>query len=345
MALKRVTIQDIADACGLSRNTVSKVFNGRGAVPESTKRTVILKAQELGYYQLPLEEERGEMPASGGNIALLTQSKPLNHNFGSFFITGFTNQICRAGYNLKMYEISPEELQSRVLPPHLLLKDIAGILGIELFDRGYLDMLCSIGLPTIFMDSCADAGRALLQGDIICMENYASSIALTRRLLEAGAREIGFVGDIGHCMSFEERWMGYQTALLEAGLAPCKACSILQKDSEAYGDTDWLLSQLDAMPRIPDAFVCANDYLAIHLMNALKRRGLSIPGDIMVTGFDGTSQSALVEPALTTVQIPSLEIGRMAADTLLARIRNPELPFSWTHIRTNPVWRNSTRAL
>ena len=57
----------------------------------------------------------------------------------------------------------------------------------------------------------------------------------------------------------------------------------------------------------------------------------------------GEAQSALVEPALTTVQIPSIEIGRMSADILLARIRNPKIPFSWTHIRTNPVWRKSTR--
>ena len=100
---------------------------------------------------------------------------------------------------------------------------------------------------------------------------------------------------------------------------------------------------MNHMPALPDAFVCANDYLAVHLMSAIKKKGLSIPDDIMVTGFDGTSQSALVEPALTTVQIPSIEIGRMSADILLARIRNPELPFSYTHIRTTPVWRKSTR--
>ena len=79
------------------------------------------------------------------------------------------------------------------------------------------------------------------------------------------------------------------------------------------------------------------------MMNAIKKKGLSIPGDVMVTGFDGTSQSALVDPPLTTVQIPSVEIGRMAAGLLLERIRNPELPFSWTHIRTTPVWRSTTR--
>jgi LacI family transcriptional regulator len=343
MALKRVTIQDIADACGLSRNTVSKVFNGRGAVPEATKKAVLQKAQELGYYQLPEEAAEHIAPAGSRNIALLTSSKPMNHNFGSFFITGFTDQICRAGYNLKMYEISPEELQNRTLPPHLLLKDTAGILGIELFDKAYLDMLCSVGLPTIFMDSFADAGRALLRGDLISMENYSSTITLTQRLIAAGAKEIGFVGDIRHCMSFEERWLGFCAAMRDANLVPAEACSILAKDSILYGNPDWLLMHLNKMPHIPDAFVCANDYLAIHLMTALKRKGLSIPADVMVTGFDGSPESAIVEPALSTAQIPSADIGRITADILLNRIQNPERPYMRTYVKTVPIFRESTR--
>ena len=151
------------------------------------------------------------------------------------------------------------------------------------------------------------------------------------------------MGDKEHCGSFYERWFGYRLGLEQAGIKPDESLCILAPDASPYNDPDWLISQMNRMPALPDAFVCANDYLAIHLMTALKKKGLSIPGDIMVTGFDGTSQSALVEPALTTVQIPSIEIGRMSADILLARIRNPELPFSWTHIRTNPVWRKSTR--
>lgn len=343
MALKRITIRDIAAACGLSRNTVSKVFNDRGSVPEATRRAVLLKARELGYFNLPVEDAGAGPSASGLKIALLTQSKPINHNFGAFFISGFTDQICRAGYNLQMYEIAPTELAERVLPPHLALNEIAGILTIELFDQAYLDMLCSVGLPTVFVDSFADSDSAVLKSDLISMENYASTIALTRRLLEAGARGIGFVGDIGHCLSFRERWMGYSSALREACLSPDEACSILAEDSAPYGDTDWLLEKLNGMPRIPDAFVCANDYLAIHLMAALKKKGIAIPGDVMVTGFDGSPESAVVEPALTTVQIPGAEIGRVTADILLNRIQNPERPFLRASVKTTPLFRASTR--
>ena len=344
MANKRVTMQDIADACGLSRNTVSKVFNNRGAVPSATRALILQKAGELGY-GLPADGKPEAPRPAAGSIALLTSNLPVDYHFGTFFVTTFTDQICRAGYTLKMFEISAEELQRKQLPPHFIPEQVAGIVAIELFDTDYLNMICSLGLPTVVIDSPVHALIHLFPCDFVSMENVASVSVVMKRLFALGARRVGFVGDKDHCGSFYERWFGYRMAQAQAGLKLDESICILAPDASPYNDPDWLADQLDRMPGLPDAFVCANDYLAIHLMNALKRRGLSIPGDIMVTGFDGTSQSALVEPALTTVQIPSLEIGRMAADTLLARIRNPELPFSWTHIRTNPVWRNSTRAL
>ena len=174
------------------------------------------------------------------------------------------------------------------------------------------------------------------------MENVASIIEVTKHLIALGARRIGFVGDRMHCGSFYERWFGFRLGMEQAGLPLDEQLCILAPDSSPYSDPGWLIDQMDRMPCLPDAFVCANDFLAIHLMNAIRKKGLSIPGDIMVTGFDGTSQSALVDPPLTTVQIPSVEIGRISADILLARIRSPELPCSWTRVRTNPVWREST---
>lgn len=118
-------MQDIADACGLSRNTVSKIFNGREGVPDSTRDLVLTKAQELGYHQAADAAPQAGQTSSGRNIALLTHSKPLNHNFGSLFITNFTDQICRSNYNLKVFEISDREYAQKVLPPRLVLEDIA----------------------------------------------------------------------------------------------------------------------------------------------------------------------------------------------------------------------------
>ena len=342
MALKRVTMQDIAEACGLSRNTVSKVFNDRGAVPEATKKLVLSKAQELGYYQPP-EELSEAVALNRGNIALLTQHKLMSHNFGVFFNTSFTDQISRSGYTIKIYEISSEELAEKRLPPHLKLEETAGILGIELFDRDYLDMICSLGIPTVFVDGYARIRREAVASDFVSMENVTSVRELVNRMIRAGARRIGFVGDIEHCNSFYERWFAYAFALRDAGLPLDRELCILAPDSAPYGETDWLLAQLDAMPELPDAFVCANDYLAIRLMTALKKRGLRIPEDVMVAGFDGSPEAGVVEPPLTTARIPTADIGRLAATMLINRITAPDRPFYWIYVQTSPVWGGSTR--
>lgn len=341
--IKRVTMQDIADACGLSRNTVSKIFNGRGAVPEVTRELVLTKAMELGYHQFGDSETQFTQKTVSGNIALLTHSKPFNHNFGSLFITNFTDQICRSGFNLKMFEISGEEYGKKQFPPHFIRQEIAGILAIELFDRDYTQMVCDLGLPTLFIDSYDGALEELMCCDLVYMENYASSIALTRRQIQAGAREIGFVGDISHCGSFRERWNGFQAALAEAGLPVRKELCVLADDSQPYGDVDWMEKQLNALPHIPDGFFCANDFLAIRVMQALRRKGLSVPENVMVTGFDGSPEASVIVPPLTTAEIPSAAIGRMSADMLLDRIETPNLPFRCSFIKTTPVWRDSVR--
>ena len=174
------------------------------------------------------------------------------------------------------------------------------------------------------------------------MENLSSTMALVEHVISRGARSIGFVGDPQHCNSFHERWFGFCSALSHAGLPLDRALCILDGDQSPYNDAAWLAERIGRMPQLPDALICVNDYIAIHVMSALKQLGLSIPAHIMVAGFDGTAQSAVVEPALTTVQIPGAEIGRVAADVLLNRIDNPGRQFISVYVKTTPVWREST---
>ena len=342
MAFKRVTMQDIADACGLSRNTVSKVFNERGGVPEATRLAVLAKARALGYIpgaqhvsvNLPAEHAR--------NIALLACNLPSDFHFCNFFIPAFAERISSFGYTFTVVKITPEELERRVLPAHLSLERTAGLLAIEVFDRAYMDMMCGLGLPTIFVDAWSGAFRSLLRCDVISMENVAGIMAVTDHVISKGARRLGFYGDITHCNSFLERWLGFRMALEQAGLPLDMDMCVIEKNIAAYTDVQWAGDRLRRMKALPDAFICANDYLAIRLMTALKQMGRRIPEDIMITGFDGQPQAAVVDPALTTVQIPSEEIGRLAAQIMLGRIQSPNHPYVFSHVRTTPVFRAST---
>lgn len=339
--LKRVTMQTIADACGLSRNTVSKIFNGRGTVPDSTKELVLAKARELGYF---VNAESVLAPPSR-NIALLTHSRPSLHAFGSLFITNFTDQICRSGFNLKIFEIGDKNYAVQSLPSHFIPEEISGIVTLELFDREYTQMLCGLGIPLILVDSFAGARGELIQCDLMYMENFASTAAMTSRMIAAGAKTVGFVGDIDHCCSFRERWYGFCSAMTDANLTVDKSLCILAEDSLSYGEVDWMQKMLDTLPYIPDAFVCCNDFIAIRVIWALQKRGLSVPENVMVTGFDGTNEAQVVSPTLTTSRIPNAEIGRSAADLLMERIADPTIPYRCTYLRTTPVWADSVRKI
>ncbi len=341
MAIRRITIQDIADACGLSRNTVSKVFNNRGAVQEPTRQLVLRKAMELGYYQLA-HEEAVQQELHMQNIALLTRQMPVDYHFGTFMIPSFAAQLSREGYTLMMQEISEEELRRLALPAHINPDQTAGILCIELFDRRYINWLLSLGLPLLLVDGPFNATTDAMNCDRISMENLASTMALVDHVISKGARKIGFVGDPNHCSSFHERWFGFRSALEGAGLPLNRALCILDGDESPYGDAGWLSARLLQMPQLPDALICVNDFIAIRVMTALKQLGVAIPGQVMVAGFDGTAQATVVEPALTTVQIPGIEIGRIAADMLLNRIANPCRPPISVYAKTTPIWREST---
>ncbi len=341
MALQRVTMQDIADSCGLSRNTVSKIFNDRGAVPEATRKMVLEKARELGYRQLPDEKPEREEPRNQ-NIALFTSHMPSDYHFGTFFVPAFAAQLSRAGYTLMMYELTEEEFAQNRLPAHISLEQTAGILGIELFSKPYLEMICRLGIPAIFVDAYAGANTSLLKYDLISMENVASTVAMVDHIVESGAWRLGFVGDRDHCNSFHERWIGFNLAVNKAGLTLDRDLSILDRDGPEYSDPEWYIGKLQRMPVLPDGLVCANDYIALHVMTALKQMGVAIPGRVMVAGFDGTPQSAVVEPALTTAQIPSADIGRLAAEILLDRLENPDRPYRTTYVNTVPLLRAST---
>lgn len=337
--IKRVTMQAIAEACGLSRNTVSKIFNGRGGVPDSTKDLVMAKAMELGYFQSGIEA-----PAPANRIiALLTHSKPTLHSFGSGFITNSTDQLCRSGYNLKIFEINDKNYAEKSLPSYFSLDEISGILTVELFDRDYTQMICNLGIPVLLVDSYADAPSDLLNCDLVYMENFASSCALTAQMIASGAKTLGFVGDINHCTSFRERWYGFQNTIVKNGLPLDKSLCILADDSSPYGEVDWMLDALNALPKIPDGFVCCNDFIAIRVMQALRMKGLSVPEDVMLTGFDGSTEAEVVYPPLSTAKIFGAEIGRTAANLLMDRINDPTLPCRTTYVRTSPIFTLSTR--
>ncbi|NEU27338.1 LacI family transcriptional regulator [Paenibacillus polymyxa] len=345
MKKEKVTIQDIADALGISRNTASKAINGSDSIPVDTRNKVIKKAIELKYKQFAYVETDSIIPKNQGNIALFTCNLPNSSHFGSFLISGLEKRISAEGYNLSIHIVRENETQAGILPNNFEASKVDGIICIEMFDPQYSELVTSLGLPTIFIDCSVDIFHPDLKADLLLMENEHSVYSVTKSLIDRGLTRIGFVGDYKHCKSFNERWVGYNRALIEAGLSVDLSSCIIDQDRNYFSESDWMDKQLEGISVLPSAFVCANDFIAVSVMKALKNKNLKIPEDIAVFGFDNAPESRIVEPHLSTVHIYNNEMGVTAAEMLLARVKDPSRPYQITHIRTEPIFRESTPTL
>ncbi|WP_339219440.1 LacI family DNA-binding transcriptional regulator [Paenibacillus sp. FSL H8-0332] len=341
MNKEKVTIQDIADSLGLSRNTVSKALNNNPSIPDETRSKVVRKAIDMNYKQFALFEQEGTPAKKTGNIALLTANMPNNSHFGTSLLSGLEQKISSEGFNLSIHIVRENELDSSALPVNFDKSKVDGIVCIELFDKSYSEFITSFGIPTLFIDASAELTFSEMKADLLLMENIHSTSSLTKKLIDEGITEIGFIGDSRHCMSFNERWDGFTKAMNAARIDLDESFCILE-DDRYIADYMWLKQRLASMTNLPPAFVCANDYIAINAIRILKDLNIQIPGEVRVCGFDNSPESRIVEPHLTTVHIHRSEMGFLAAEMLLSKIENPGRPPLVTHVKTMPVFRQST---
>lgn len=266
-----------------------------------------------------------------------------NQHMGFALLSIFGQTVSRSHFTLSLYPVSEEELHSLTLPPAAIPEHISAILCIEIFDRAYSEMLCSLKKPVLFIDAYAGAIHDNLKADIILMESQHHLSALIASVVrQYHLSRVGFVGPYLHCLSFYERWLGFHSALLACGLPYQEPLCILSQVDENYFNQDWLLAQLKRMEQLPELFVCTNDFAAFPLITVLRQLNLHVPSDVLVIGFDNSPQSSMSVPTLTTVDSLNDDIGVAAAALLMDRIQNPQLPSVTVHLPTRAVRREST---
>ena len=340
---KKVTIQDIADELGISRNTVSKAINNSEGIAEATRQKILQKAVEMGYKQFSYGSAiacavaaEEQSPGYRGEIALLTTQFLGQSHFGSVMLDRFQRELALAGYTLNTHRVMPENIADLTLPITFVRDRVSGIVCIEMFNRAYDEMVCALGLPTLFVDGPEKGDGFSLPCDQLYMENTAEITRFVRGMLARGMSRIGFVGNWAHCQSFYERYTAFRTAMLLAG-KPVEECFLIQ-----MMDMGSLEASLNSLTEFPEVFICANDFVAMDVVQILRRRGLRIPDDILICGFDDSPESRHFTPPLTTIHIHTQIMAYSAAQLLLARIKEPSLDFRTVYTETYLIEREST---
>lgn len=351
---ERVTIQDIADALGVSRNTVSKAINNTGILADATREKVLRKAMDMGYKQFSYVNIAGlgtpdklEPPTPKGEIALFNTGALGNSHFSSTMLDKFQRELSQLGYSFTMHRIREDEVSALQLPISFSAERTSGIICVELFDGEYASMLCELGTPILFVDSPVIGLGEPLKADCLYMENQSNIYSFISEMVRRGKTEIGFVGECLHCQSFFERYMGYRNAMYLLGLHyPKEYCitgnksGVRNPDSAAY--QEYLLECFQKMDSLPEVFICANDFVALDVMQVFKKLGISVPDDVWLCGFDDSPESKVVTPTLTTIHIHSQIMGFSAVHLLVSRIKEPSLNFRTMHTETSLIYREST---
>ena len=351
--MARITIQDIADELGLSRNTVSKAINNTGIIADATRETILKKAAEMGYKQFsyftPADvPSMAKAPESGKTeIAFFTTGRLDSSHFAATMLDKIQKQLGEAGYGMTIYRILKDDIEAMQLPVHFDINRVSGMICAELFDIGYCRMISDLSIPVLFIDTPVVYDKPLA-ADVLLMDNTASIYTFLGKIKARGKKRIGFVGEPGHCRSFYERYTALKNAADYFGLDYDPSYSVIYESLVPATYTDdmdfliYLKSRLSDMKILPEVLLCANDFVAIDTMRMCGELKIKIPDDIMICGFDDSSESRIVSPQLTTIHIHSQGMGSAAVGILLSRIREPGADFTTMYVSTDLIMRAST---
>ena len=307
----RVTIADVALHAGVSVSTVSKVINDRYGVAESTFARVRGVIDELGYHaSLAGQSLRSRRTNVIG--VLVRDIEP----FSAELLKGVGEGIHGTGYELVVFSGCGQPHDQAGWERRYLAR-ISGTLadGVILVTPGSVD--AAAGSPVVAVDHNVRSSAL----PTVDSENFLGAASAVEHLLALGHRRIGFVGGRPDLESARLREAAYRHALEQAGI-PVDPELVREGGYQPEGAREATDALLALEPR-PTAIFAANDVMALAAMSTVRARGLAIPDDVSIVGFDSVPESALATPPLTTVEQPIRQMGVEAVRILTELFADP----------------------
>lgn len=320
---KAATLRQVAELADVSMATASLVVNRKGEISFET-RSRVLQAMETLNYIPKRERPRGDSVAPETlntvrflKIARHGQTVNRDHNvFISDYIDGMSFEATRRDYFLQV--VSYENTDISEILDGLAGAELSGFiaLGTELSDAD-IEKIFAHNLPCVIIDT----HRPFMNGNFVNMDNDQLVYRALDYLKTNRFEKIGMVSSHSPVANFELRHDAFLRSMKQLGL-PIDSDQILSVTATLDGAFEEASDQLAKLDRLADAYLCANDIVAFGFVRALRRRGVSVPGDVSVIGIDNLPTAALFEPPLTSLEVPKQKIGAMALRILDDLISN-----------------------
>lgn len=340
------TIYDVAKAAGVSPKTVSRVMNGDAPVNEKTREAVEAAMSSLNY--VPSSAARTMRSQRSGLIGMITGAISTTHHFEDtglpeiYLVQGAQRVIAQSNRTLLIADSGGQVDRIPALLQTFREHRVEGVLYVAEYHR-------EVSLPANLRDrpmvlvNCFDADET----PAVLPDDAGGQFALVDGLVKRGHRRIGFLTLPEQQIAFGLRVDGYRRALESNGIEFNERLVQVGALANAAHEFDLLWDALDRVLRAePTVICCANDKMAMRVYGLLRERGMAIPRDISVAGYDDYRMIAEhLHPGLTSAQLPYAAMGARAADKLLRLIAGTQRPAEPAHeLVSGPVtWRDSVQ--
>ncbi|MDO4340081.1 MAG: LacI family DNA-binding transcriptional regulator [Eubacteriales bacterium] len=311
----KVRMADIAKHVGVSTVTVHNALSGQKGVSDEVRSRILQAADEMGYLQRPA----ASLKAKGKglkNIGVIISEKYLAE-YTTFYWKMYqemaliaTDKNCAVLVEILKHSSEDHSIMPRIVEEH----KAEGLIVLGEISREYIrSMKERIDIPVVFLDFYDKE----LANDAVITDNFYGMYLMTEYLFEKGFRNMAYVGSIHATSSIMDRYCGFYKALLEHGveLRP----EWLIEDRDQIGQMTILLPE-----RLPEAFVCNCDLAAGTLIMQLEERGIKVPEDISVVGFDNYLYPGFPDKKITSYEVNTRAMVKVALDKVLKQIRNSD---------------------
>jgi len=319
--------------------TVSRVLHQRPDVSPETRERVLRVLAENGYASHRKAHHPIKEPAT--KLIDLILPGPLDSEYYLEVIHGIDERLNRTGRRLALFTMHNEKRLEEDWQVHIPQRCPEGVLLLAPGAQfGYVEVLQKLHIPFVVVDDSRELGPDVAS---VGATNWRGSLIATEYLLSLGHRRIATISGIPSHLTSKARVAGYRSALEATGITP-EPEWLRQGDfhhSSGYSQTLALL----ALPEPPTAIVAGSDIQATGIYRALYERGMDVPKDMSVIGFDDIPSTEWMIPPLTTIRQPLREMGSIAVDLLLQQIAGEPLRSQRVELATSLVIRQSCAPL
>jgi LacI family transcriptional regulator len=332
--MARVKLKDVADRVGLSVNTVSRALRDMDDIGEATKKKIRRVAKSLGYTPNRAARMLRTNRSETLGVVITDIANPV---FGGM-VKGIEATARSHGYTIFLCDTNESYAEEEEAVRNLLGRGVDGLLLVPCMEKtGTVRLLESKGVPYALL------GRHFpdVATNVVSTDDVRGGYLAGRHLVERGHRRLLYVTGPLRISSARERLEGLRKAVGEAGL-PADAVRVAETSASIGGAYDVCQALLDG--RQFTGVFCFSDFMAFGVLKALKERGVQVPAEVAVVGFDDIELSGVFTPALTTIDMSGHRLGERATELVIQEIRRPKADRSRKQIILEPnlVVREST---